>query len=312
MNRSVSSISDEIKKNSVNGVYDPLKANHKAYVRRRSSKYQGKKINEDNELKEYIVQGLKKHWSPDVISGRMRKENQLFYSSKTAIYEYLYSIRGQSLCPCLYSKRYRRRKRNKTKMKKTLIPNRQGIERRPLIVMQNKEYGHYEGDTVVSGQKTFSKTSLSVIYERKARYIDARKIKSLKPHLNNQAIFLMQERLREMKTFTLDNGIENVKHEELDLSVFFCDPYSSYQKGGVENANKLLRRYFPKGEDLNRYSDKYIRRIVKRINTTPRKSLNYKTPEEVMTENNQFKEKDQCVKLELDVKDVKKEAECSA
>jgi IS30 family transposase len=314
LGRSVSSLSDEIQRNLVNGTYDPLKANHKAYVRRKYAKYQGKAINENKGLKEYIELRLRQGWSPEVISGRMRLEKQSFYASKTAIYEYLYSSYGQVLCPYLYSKRYIKRKRKHQKTKKSLIPNRIGIEQRPKIVALNREYGHYEGDTIVSGKKTRSKAALVVIYERKAKYVDMRKISNLKPENNNKAVLEMQQSLK-ILSYTLDNGIENIKHEELGVLTFFCDPYSAWQKGGVENVNHLIRRFIPKGLDINQYSDTYIQTIVQRLNNTPRKSLNYQTPLEVMIENNQFKsfaKSDKFVNLKLGNLDVKKEAECSA
>ena len=313
LNRSAGSLSDEIKRNSINGIYDPLKANHKAYVRRRYAKYQGKAINENEDLKEYIGLRLEQGWSPDVISGRMRLEKQPFYASKTAIYEYLYSSYGQVLCPYLYSQRYIKRKRKHKKIKKILIPNRMGIKQRPIIVSLNKEYGHYEGDTIVSGRKTGSKAALAVIYERKAKYVDMRKIANLKPESNKNAVLEMQQALKTL-SYTLDNGIENVKYEELGVLTFFCDPYSAWQKGGIENANRLIRRFIPKGSDIAQYSDTYVQAIVQRLNNTPRKSLGYKTPLELMIENNQFKifaKSDKFVNLKLDNLDVKKETECS-
>jgi len=313
LDRSISSLSDEIRRNSVNGSYDPLKANHKAYVRRKYAKYQGKTINENTGLKEHISLKLRHGWSPDIISGRMTLEKQPFYASKTAIYEWLYSEHGQALCPYLYSQKYAKRKRKHKKIKKILIPNRRGIEQRPEAVNLNKEYGHYEGDTIVSGRKTGSKTALSVIYERKARYVDIRKINNLKPVSNNTAVLEMQQSLKAL-SYTLDNGIENVKYEALGVSTFFCDFYAAWQKGGIENINRLIRRFIPKGSDIGRYSEKYIQTIVQRLNNTPRKSLNYQTPLEVMIKNNQFKnfaKSDKFANLKLDNLDVKKETECS-
>lgn len=274
---------------TVNSSYDAETANHKAYVRRKYSKYQGKKINENKELKEYIIKGLMKHWSPDEISGRMKQEKQLFYASKTNIYEWLYNnYLGYFLCPYLYSKRYKVKSR-KDKTKRTLIPNRRGIELRPDEA--NTDYGHYEGDTIVSGKKHHSKACLAVIYEKKAKHVNARKIKSLKPLVFNESVKSIFNELDKSKSLTLDNGIENVKHEELDIDTYFCDPYSSWQKGGVENVNKAIRRFIPKGSNINNYSDKYIADVIDILNNKPRKSLNYKTPLEVMIENGLLKNK---------------------
>jgi transposase, IS30 family len=273
---------------TINGRYDSEAANHKAYVRRYNAKHDWKKINQDKDLEEYIIQKLKKHWSPDDISGRMEKDKKPFYASKTAIYEWLWSNRGQKYCPYLYSRRYRAKKYGQKKIKKALIPNKIGIELRPKGATNRTRYGHYENDTMVSGKKTGSKVALSVMYERKTKYIDAKKIKNLRPRSNNEAILKMKED-KIVKTMTFDNGIENTKHQELNVPTFFCDPYSAWQKGGVENCVKMIRRYIPKGCDVNDYSDNDIESIVTLLNNKPRKSLGYKTPYEVMTEKKLFK-----------------------
>lgn len=291
-----STVSREIKRNrrkkrqkggTQDGPYAATVAGHKAYLRRKYSKYQGKKINECGELKDYITQKLKISWSPDEISGKMKKERQPFYASKTAIYEWLRSNRGQYWCQYLYSKRYRKRKQKKNKTKKTLIPHRISIELRPKGATNKTRYGHYEGDTAVSGKKTGSKTALSVLYERKAKYIDARRIPNLKPASHNGAIRTMMAD-KKVKSITYDNGIENVRHEELRVPTYFCDPYSSWQKGGVEHANKMIRRFIPKGSDISLYSDTYVTMVIDILNRKPRKSLNYQTPYEVMVEHNLF------------------------
>lgn len=307
LNIDKSTVSREIKRNrrktrkkggAENGRYQAAIAQHKAYVRRKYSKYQGKKINENGRLKKYIVSGLKCRWSPDEISGKMRNEKQVFYASKTAIYDWMYSNRGQYWCRYLYSRRHKKRRQKKNKTKKALIPARIGIESRPRGAANRNRYGHYEGDTIVSGKKTGSKESLAVTYERKARYIGLRKIKSLKPSLFNQAVLDMKKEL-DIKTLTLDNGIENTKHQELDIDTYFCDPYSSWQKGGVENAGKMIRRFIPKGSDISDYSDNYVRIVENILNNKPRKSLNYKTPYEIMVKNNLFKDNQEIKKPEV-------------
>mgnify|MGYP001562993030 CR=1 FL=1 len=270
-----------------NARYEAGVAEHKAYVRRKYATYQGKHINEHNALRNYIIKRLKLRWNPDEISGRMKKDHAPFYASKTAIYEWLRTVHGQRWCQYVYSQRYSVRKRKKKKTKKTLIPNRKGIVLRPLGATNRSRYGHYEGDTVVSAKKTASKAALSVLYERKAKYIAARKITNLKPQSNNHAIAAMQQNIM-MKSITMDNGIENIKHEELGIPAYFCDPYSSWQKGGVENANKMIRRFIPKKSDINDYSDEYVKEVLDILNNKPRKSLHYQTPYEVMVEHNLF------------------------
>jgi IS30 family transposase len=270
------------------GVYESEAAEHKAQVRREKSKYQCMKIEKNNELRGYIIDKLKQYWNPDEIAGRMRDDNELFYASKSGIYKWLRSGYGQYYCRYLYTGRYSPRKQRKNKTKRTMIPNRIGLELRPLGATNRTRYGHYEGDTMVSAKETKSKAALSVSYERKAKYIDARKIKNMKPQSHNQALINMLKN-KKVLSLTQDNGIENTRHQELGLPTYFCDPYSSWQKGGVENAIRMIRRFIPKGSDMNDYSDEYVNMVVTILNNKPRKSLSYKTPNEVMMKNNLFK-----------------------
>lgn len=263
-------------------------AQQKSYVRRKDSKYQGKAINKNKELEKYIIEGLKKHFNPDEISGRMKYDQKPFYASKTAIYEWLRTSRGNKYCEYLYSNRYYVKKRKAKKTKRLMIPNRIGIEKRPLGATNRTRYGHYEGDTIVSGKNTKSKHALSVIYERKAKYIDVTKIINLRPTTNNKAILKMKKKII-MKSVTMDNGIENTKHEELKIPAYFCDSYSSWQKGGVENANKMIRKFIPKKSDISDYSEEYVKEIVEILNNKPRKSLGYRTANEVMITKKLFK-----------------------
>ena len=264
-----------------NACYEADVANHKAYVRRKYAKYQGKNIIECDDLRRHIIKKLKKHWSPDEISGRLKRDREPFYASKTAIYAWLRTAQGQRWCPYLYSQRYYAKRRKNLISKKPMIPHRIGIGHRPLGATNRTRYGHYEGDTIVSGKKTGSLAALAVIYERKAKYIDARRISSLAP---KKFVASVNEMIanKKAKTLSLDNGLENRKHEQITIPAYFCHPYHSWEKGEVENANKMIRRFIPKGVDLATYSDDDVRDILKTLNDKPRRSLGYATPEEVM------------------------------
>lgn len=273
---------------TLNGRYEATVAEHKALVRREASKYQGKKIEENSGLRKYIIRKLKKYWNPDEIAGRMKKDGKSFYASKTSIYEWLRSSWGQKYCSYLYSQSYRVKRHKLNKAKKTLIPNRIGLSQRPLGAKNHSRYGHYESDTIVSGKKSGSKTALTVAYEMKAKCVGLRKIKNLKPESHNQALKSIFQN-KKVLSLTQDNGVENTKHERLGIKTFFCDPYSSWQKPGVENANRMIRRFIPKGSNINTYSDKYVRLVEEILNNKPRRSLGYKTAYEVMKEKNLFK-----------------------
>jgi len=278
LKRSPNTISYEIKNNSVNGKYDPLKAHAKARHRKRMSKFQWMKIEENKELKKYIIQGLKDGWNPDEIAGRMKEEKKPFYASKTAIYDWLRSNRGQRYCKCLYSKRCYKKKRKEKKTKKVMIPDRVSIDKRFLGADNRTRFGHWERDAVISGKN--GSGSLAVAQERKSRLVMARKTKTMSPKEHNTKTKKMTKNML-VKSYTYDNGIENKKHRELGVPTFFCDPYSSWQKGGVENANKMIRRYIPKGSDISKISDRFLQRIIEKINKKPRKILGYKSALEV-------------------------------
>lgn len=264
--------------------YEATSADHKAYVRRHYANYQGKKIQECGELQAYIIRKLKKHWNPDEIAGAMKVTGQPFYASKTTIYEWLYSEWGQAYCSYLDSQQSKPKKR-RPKSERHMIPDRVGIEHRPQAAAERSEYGHHEGDTVVSGKRTGSAVALVVDVERKARFISARKLANLKPKTFNKGMNSIQKQLTAVKSRTYDNGIENREHALLGVDSYFCDPYSSWQKGGVENANRMIRHYLPKGMDLAMVSPQKLASIVAILNNKPRKILGYKSALQVMTEN---------------------------
>jgi transposase, IS30 family len=269
------------------GTYEPLVANQKAYVRRRTAKFQGKKLETNPALRAYVIAGLQAGWNPDEISGRLKRTGGREYVSKTTIYEWLYSAHGQTYCQYLARRRYRPKRRHGPLKPGLAIPNRVSIRQRPLGATNRSRYGHWEGDTLVSGKFTRSTASLVVASERKTRYLAARLVPNLTGGVVSQA---MSELLahKAVASLTLDNGVENHEHQRItDLTgaaIFFCDPYSSWQKGGVEHANKLLRGYIPKGSDLGSYGPDYIQWVVDRINNKPRRCLGYKSALELAVE----------------------------
>lgn len=277
LGRSPNTVSYEIKNNSVNGTYDPRKADKKARVSLRNRRFQWRKINQDKELKKYIILGLKDHWNPDEISGRMKKEKKPFYTSKTAIYEWLRTARGNKYCEYLYSERYYKKKRIK-KTERIMIPDRVSIDMRSMGALNRSRYGHFEKDAICSGKN--GSGSLAVLQERKSRYIDAKKVFGFSPKRHNEAIVEMQKD-KKILSLTYDNGIENKYHKKLEIPSYFCDPYSSWQKGGVENANKMIRRYIPKKTNLAKISQEYLDEIILKINNKPRKILGYRSSLEV-------------------------------
>jgi transposase, IS30 family len=277
LRRSPNTISYEVLNNSTNGVYDPQKADAKARVQKLRRRLNWRKIEERPELKAYVIAGLNQHWNPDEIAGRMRTNKESFYASKTAIYEWLRTARGERYCKYLYTKRKRIKKRV-PKAKRTLIPNRVDITERPASADNRSRYGHLEADSIVGKKGTPG--GLKVAYERKGRLVMAAKVASMRPKEHAEALARITRGVH-TRTMTYDNGIENRDHEKLGVPSYFAHPYSSWEKGGVENANKMIRRYFPKGTDFREVSQLEVDRIVFIINSKPRKILGYRSALEV-------------------------------
>jgi len=282
LGRNQSSVSREIKNNSVRGKYDPKKAAHKAYVRTHEARFQWSDIHADKECERYIILNLKKEYPPETISGLMQKEKKKFYASKTAIYDWLYSAYGQRYCKYLPYKRYGRIKRKKKKTQRELIPFRVNVSKRKKLTRYD-----YEGDTVVSKR---SKAALVVLHNPLTMHGDIRKVLDMKP----QTVFLaFREMLMQVRarSITFDNGQENRLHRNLKIKTYFCDPHAPWQKPGVENMNRFIRKYIPKKKDIVGYSPKFIASIVEKYNDTPRKKLGWQTPNEIMRQKKLLKKK---------------------
>ena len=278
LKKSPSSISRETKNNSGRNGYNPRYAQQYSRVRRKNAKYQGMKVRAYPKLEAYIAEKLQAGWSPDVIAGTWNRGQKTVTITAKGIYKYLYSPYGQPWCRYLKSGQWGRKKRKK-KSRKILIPNRIDIDQRPMIVNGRKRFGDFEGDTL--GVPKYTHATLAAAIERKSRYLLAKKILRVR-----YAVEGFKELLAPLPVHSLmlDNGVENVRYQELRISTYFCHPYSSWEKGQIENAFGLMRRYIPKKASLTRYSQKDISAIVDHINSIPRKVLNYRTPKEVFEE----------------------------
>lgn len=284
INRGKSTVSYEVRHNSVKGVYDPIKAQNKTRLRKRMRRLQYSKIEYYPKLKRFIIEKLKIHWNPDEIAGylKLHRKEYDWFVSKTAIYDWLRTSRGEKYCKCLYSKRKTIKKRKKNKTKRTMIPNKTSIHKRPKEIDRVKTYGHWESDSIVSKKNT--KGGIKTATERKSKLLLAKKVSSMRPKEHSRILKEMTS-VYVVKSFTYDNGIENKDYESLNIPSYFADPYSSWQRGINENSNKMLRRYFPKKTNFNLVSQKEIDYAVKLINEKPRKCLGYRSAYEVALEN---------------------------
>lgn len=282
LDRSVSSISDEIKGNSVNGVYTATKADFKAYQRRWRSKLQCMKVAMDSQLKQFVIDSMTNDdQSPSGISGRLKYvEKGIQYASPKAIYNFVWSPNGRQIERHLYSRAVHTKGGPKRSTPIT-IDGRTMIDERPKKVEKRLEFGHYEGDFIESGKNGTG--SLLVMVERKTRYPFLKYLENRATESVNRAIDELVG-AHTIKSLTIDNDISFQKHEELseliDATVFFCHPQSPHEKGTIENRNKAIRRYVKKKSDLSKYPAEHFVEVERKLRDRFMECLEYKTPRE--------------------------------
>jgi transposase, IS30 family len=290
MGRAKSAVWNEWKRNKVNGRYVAKKANHKAYVRRKQSKYQGKKIVHNHALKKKVDELLRTGISPEAVAGRIRRQvKQLPSVSKESVYRYLASVYGRQIEAQRDRMKLKRtaRRRGKTKS----LEGRTFIEKRPKHIDNRAKVGDAESDFIVSGKS--GKGILLVVVDRKLRMKYIERILPVSIAHMEAAFVRIKDRYPEMKTMTTDNDLLLVKHARLakllGVRIFFCHPYHSWEKGTVENANKLIRQFVPKGSDISKRSKRFIEGLERTLNDRPMKCLDYRTPHEAMAEHRRRK-----------------------
>jgi len=281
LGRSVSSISDEIKLNSVNGSYDAKKAQAKADLRRKNSKLQCMKVAMNPLLKNFVIENILEDQSPEGISGRLREvENGIQYASTKAIYKFVCSPHGRQIEKHLYTKAVHK-KGGPKRGTSVSIDGRTMIDERPQSVEKRLEFGHFEGDFIESGKD--GKGSLLVLVERKTRYPF---IQYLEDRSTRNVNRLVQEILKDIPilSLTIDNDLSFQKHRELSLlieaEIFFCHAFASHEKGTVENRNKSVRRYLKKKTDLSKISKETIIFVREKLRDKYMKCLDFRTPRE--------------------------------
>lgn len=251
-----------------------------------------KKLEKDQTLRAYVVAELKEDHSPEQIAGRLKEQPRLSglpgkQVCLETIYQYIYAGEGrwEHLYPHLRRGQHKRQHQRARKPRRGHIPERISIHERPMEVKRKTRYGHWESDTMVCRKQ---KSALSVQYERKAQLLRIHKVADRSAPETTSAIrdtiaSLPQDLFR---TMTFDNGLEAVEHTKLrddyTIRTFFCDAYASWQKGGVENGNGLIRQYVPKNAMLDAMSENDIAAIQEKLNNRQRKNLHYLTPNEVI------------------------------
>ena len=226
---------------------------------------------------------LRQEWSPEQISGRLKKEQKIGISPEWIYHHVLADQRaGGELYKHLRCQK-QRRKRYGTYNRRGKLLNCRSIEERPALVNQRKRLGDWEADTMLGKDH---KQALVTLTERKSRFTLLGKVSQRTAQaVQDQICRLLLSIQDKVHTLTSDNGKEFAYHEQiaqlLQLKYFFAHPYAAWERGTNENTNGLLRQYFPKKCDLQQVTRKDMYLAMSRLNFRPRKSLRFKTPFEV-------------------------------
>jgi len=274
-----STISRELRRNCGEHGYFPNQAHGMAHRRRRQS--HGPRISP--ETWQRVERLLRQQWSPEQISGRLELERQQTVSHER-IYLYVYADkrRGGFLHRHLRSQK-KQRKRYGGYIRRGQIPNRIGIEQRPAIVASKRRFGDWEADTIIGAKHQGGILSL---VERKSKLTRLHKLQTkTASEVKDRAIALLAPLADRVHTITVDNGKEFVLHEEitaaLQAPIYFSHPYAAWERGLNENTNGLVRQYFPKKQDFTAITNRDIEQVEQLLNNRPRKTLGYRTPNEV-------------------------------
>ena len=271
--------------------YIPCKAQGKA--ERRAAKQRMKAPLKEPGIFLYVRERLRQPygWSPEQIAGRLLLDQPEKAVTKETIYSYIYSkkARRYKLWRYLTLARKKRMKLNGRRVQRYgKIPGSVSIDLRPKEIESRSTPGHWETDNII-GKQTDS-TALSVTVERTTRITLINKLANRGAISKTDSLVIRLSLLptKVRATLTADNGKENSYHQEisqkLNLQVYFCHAYHSWEKGTVENTNGRIRRYIPKGVSIDQLSEEQIKAVEDRLNSTPRKCLGYLTPYEKMRE----------------------------
>lgn len=259
------------------GTYKAVRAEDKAHIQRSNSKYQGMKIELNPELRRHIVRELKVPRAPGEIAGRMKQEAWETRVSSDTIYRWLRSSYGQRYCKYLCTKRHTK-KPHRSSAERHIIPNMTSIH-----TMGDRFECVTEGDTFLSPRKA-SKTSAVLVVWKESKLLQGDIVKSLKPIYTKKVMNKIHTNYKS-DAMILDRGKENVQHEKFGVSTFFCDSASPRQKPLIENSIGLCRRWFwPKGTNLAKVSREEFKEKIEILNNKWRKSLGYRSANEVSRE----------------------------
>lgn len=290
LKRSPSTISRELDRNGGRRCYRAIRAEKRAHDQARRP--QRGKLSKHGPLRMLVASSLAENWAPEQIARRLKREypgDPTMQISHETIYRSLFiQARGElkkELVSHLRSHRKMRRS-DKPKAESWTIPDAISIRERPAEVEDRAIPGHWEGDLIVGSKNSY----IATLVERHTRFVMLVRIKNkdattVARALARQVMKLPSE-LR--KTLTWDRGTEMARHADFSIqtnvSVYFCDPRSPWQRGSNENTNGLLRQYFPKGTDLSVHSQAKLDKVAQQLNGRPRQTLDWLKPIEKLNQ----------------------------
>jgi transposase, IS30 family len=288
-----STIGHELKRNAGQRGYRAKQAHGKAQQRQQERAARPRKSTIAATTWHLIEQKLQHQWSPEQICGWLKKQHNLFVSHER-IYQHVYRDKRQGglLYRHLRCQKQRRKRYASGQQRRGHIANRRSIEQRPTVVEERSHLGDWEVDTIIGKGHQQALVSLT---ERKSRLVLLRKVEAKTATAVQQAVLALFSSLHQpasptkptypVHTITADNGREFARHEHiaqaLGADFFFAHPYASWERGSNENANGLVRQYFPKGCDFTHISDQEVTQVMQRLNHRPRKTLDFLTPHQV-------------------------------
>lgn len=238
---------------------------------------------ENDKRRTYVITKLKDGWSPEQIAGRLKLEKADIQVSHETIYKFIYSAEGQpqKLYLLLTKQKPKRTRWYSRKPRKSHIPETASIVCRPKSIEKRKSIGHFEGDLVVFS--SLKSSNVTTLVERKSRFT---KLVHNSNKYTNEVIPGIEKAMstlpaQKTKTITFDRGTEFASYRNLNITTFFCNPHSPWQKGSNENFNGRLRRYLPKKFDHRNLSQELLDNIEAKMNNQPRKCLGFRSPIEV-------------------------------
>jgi IS30 family transposase len=280
-------ISRELERNCDHrtGKYNPDLAQRK-YEQRKKEK--PKFIHFTDDIKRFVTGELENDLSPEQIAGRAKLEGRPCVSPES-IYQFVWENKkqGGKLYTHLRNRGKRYRRRGSAKDSRGILKNRTGIKERPQIVEQKIRFGDLEIDTVIGKNH---KSALLTVTDRVSLMEWIVKLSGKNAQeLQQKATEILLPYKEFLHTITSDNGKEFAQHEQisqnLEIDFFFAEPYKSWQRGCNENANRLIRQYFPKGTDFDTADNDQIEYVQNKLNNRPRKKLGFLTPNEVLSLN---------------------------